>query len=163
MEQEITLGRQRVRFDRDVTVKLYLETVTVPDADGCGCASCKNFAAQRGTAYPQDFLELLRELGIDPGKEWAVFDYDFELDEKSRHDYGGWFVFCGEIVEGAEERPGQEVSGFAYWLTDFFPSGNFPAGVPVCAVEFTCQVPWILPRSSDNKSSGGPDVTPSSP
>jgi hypothetical protein len=39
------------------------------EAERCGCSSCLNFAAQRTTVYPQDFLVLLNQLGIDPEKE----------------------------------------------------------------------------------------------
>jgi hypothetical protein len=66
MERELHLGQQKILFDREATVVLYRDTFTVADGDWCGCASCKNFASQRGKIYPGAFLQFLKELGINP-------------------------------------------------------------------------------------------------
>jgi hypothetical protein len=59
VESELYVGEQRIRFDRDATAVLYRDTITTPGADRCTCVSCKNFAARRGTIFPEDFLQLL--------------------------------------------------------------------------------------------------------
>jgi hypothetical protein len=144
MERELQIGRQKIRFDREATVSLYRDTITVPNADRCTCISCKNFATQRTRVYPAVFLALLEELGVNALMEWKVFDYDFEQNTEG-HLYGGWFLFCGELIEGAEERPDSEKPGFAYWFTTFFPGGNLPKDTKRCAVEFLTRIPWVFP------------------
>ena len=99
MQSELRLLQQTVRFDREATTVLYWDTITVPDADECACISCKNFAAQRSKLYPEEFLKLLDDLGADSRKEWEAFDYDFERENSPDHLYGGWFLFCGELIE----------------------------------------------------------------
>jgi hypothetical protein len=64
----IQSGDQIIRFDREQTRNAY-SAMKDGEAERCGCSSCLNFAAQRTTVYPQDFLVLLNQLGIDPEKE----------------------------------------------------------------------------------------------
>jgi hypothetical protein len=142
MERERSVGEQKIRFDREATVTLYGDRIKVPGADQCDCIGCKNFAAQRSKVYPEDFLRLLEELGADPLKEWEAFDYDFGRENLKSHLYGGWFLFCGELVDGAEKRP--ERPGFSYWFTTSFPAATVPHDVKVCAVEFITELPWVL-------------------
>lgn len=147
MEMELQTGSQSVWFDRDATVELYRGVILTPGADECTCIYCKNFRAQRGSAYPQDFLDLLGRLGIDPLKEWEAFGTDFGRSGPDRHLYGGWFLFCGKIVQEStrdwDERP------FSWHFTDSFPKGTLPAGMSICAVEFLTSLRWILPESPD--------------
>jgi hypothetical protein len=70
VQNELYVGQQKILFDREATAALYRQTIMVPGADRCGCISCKNFVAQRGTAFPEKFVQLLKELGADPLKEW---------------------------------------------------------------------------------------------
>ncbi len=58
------------------------------------------------------------------------------------HLYGGWFLLCGEIAEGAEWRPAIESREFKYWFTENFPSGGSRSEGTLCAVEFCTSVPW---------------------
>jgi hypothetical protein len=148
VEKELQVGQQNIRFDREATVALYRDTITVPGADRCICISCKNFAAQRDKAYPEEFLHLLAELGINPLREWEAFDYDSGLEKKRGHLYGGWFLFSGELIGGAEERPKTEQPTFAHWFTTSFPRGTLPRDAKLCAVEFLARLPWILPAVS---------------
>ena len=145
METELCVGQQKVRFDRDATAALYRDTITAPNADECGCISCKNFAAQRSKAYPEEFLQFLMELGVDPLKEWEVFDYEFTENSRG-HLYGGWFVFSGELVEGLNKPPEDEQEAFTHWFTASFPTGRLPKDRKFCAVEFLVKLPWILPE-----------------
>ena len=144
MKSEFRLLQQVVRFDREATIALYRDTITVPGADKCGCIYCKNFAGQRSKLYPEEFLRLLSELGGDPRKEWEAFDYDFKPENSSNHLNGGWFLFCGELIKGVHKRPDQGQTAFAYWFTTSFPTGALPRDARFCAVEFSIQVPWIL-------------------
>jgi hypothetical protein len=143
MEKELTFGPQRVLFDREATVELYRQTITIPGADSCSCISCKNFAAQRGIVFPEEFCQFLGVLGIDARKEWEAFDYDFGVNP-SGHLYGGWFLFVGELAEGPNKGIEPQQQPFAYWFTTSFPTGTLPSGLKLCAVEFLVRVPWAL-------------------
>ena len=146
MEKELCVGQQKILFDRDATAALYRQTIRVPGADNCTCTSCKNFAAQRGKVFPEEFLQFLKELGVDSLKEWEAFDYDFDARNPNRPVlYGGWFLFVGELVEGLDKRTQPEKEGFAHWFTTSFPNGTLPRDLKLCAVEFLAQIPWILP------------------
>jgi hypothetical protein len=147
MEKELQVGRQKIRFDREGTVALYRDTITVSGADQCGCLSCKNFSAQRSKAYSEEFLHLLDDLGVNPLREWEAFDYDFETSPQN-HLYGGWFLFSGELIEGIDERPNQEKLDFTYWFTTSFPTPTLGKSIKICAVEFSTQIPWVLPEKS---------------
>lgn len=143
MTNEIQLGQQKAVFDRDATLGLYRETITIPGADRCTCISCKNFAAQRGKLFSRKFLKFLDELGIDPLKEWEAFDYNFDVKNPRKHVLcGGWFSFAGELVEGHDQRPEQKP--FAHWFTTPFPTGTLPPNLELWAVEFLADIPWVL-------------------
>lgn len=140
---ELSVGRQRIRFNRETTTSLYRDTIAIPGADQCTCTSCKNFAAQRTKLYPKEFLRLLSELGADPLKEWEAFDYNCDSNVQN-HLYGGWFLFAGELVEGIDERPSRDQGAFSYWFTTSFPKGTLPKQISICAVEFLTQIPWVM-------------------
>jgi hypothetical protein len=143
MDKQLTLGQQKVLFDREATLELYRQTITIPGAVNCSCIPCKNFTVQRGKAFPQEFVQFLTTLGIDPLKEWETFDYEFGEDQ-SGHLYGGWFLFVGGLVEGIDMRPQPQQEPFSYWFTASFPTGTLPAGPKYCAVEFLARIPWVL-------------------
>jgi hypothetical protein len=143
MQNEISLGGQTVLHDPEATVELYLRTITVPNADRCSCISCKNFAAQRRTVFPQEFVDFLIALGVDPLKEWEVFDYDFSVTKTPDHLYGGYLLFVGQLVYGADDAP-QKEQRFRYWFTSSFPNATLPTNTKLSAVEFLAQVPWVL-------------------
>ena len=146
MENELYVGEQKIMFDREATLSVYRQTIMVPGADQCSCIGCKNFAAQRGKVFPEEFLQFLAHFGVDPLKEWEAFDYDFDARNPNKLVlYGGWFLFVGELLEGLDKRTRPEKEGFAHWFTTSFPAGTFPSGLKLCAVEFLAQIPWILP------------------
>lgn len=150
VETELYVGQQKILFDREATVALYLQTIMVPGADQCSCIPCKNFAAQRGTIFPETFLQFLNKLGADPLKEWEAFDYNFEpKNPRKRVLYGGWFLFVGELVEGLNKRPAPAQQGFAHWFTTSFPAGTLPTGLKLCAVEFVGEIPWVLSETHE--------------
>ena len=148
MTKGIRIGEQTVVYDREATLQLYADVVTAAGCDECSCVYCKNFAAQRDRVYPHEFLTLLSELGVDPLKELEAFDYDFEQGS-SKSLYGGWFVFCGELREGASWRPQHDVGSFTYWFATSFPTGGLPSNVRLCAIEFCTEIPWVVSEQPD--------------
>ena len=82
---------------------------------------------------------------MDPLKEWEAFDYDL-TENSSKRLYGGWFLFSGQLVEGADKRPQRPQHTFTHWFTTSFPMGTLPTGVKICAVEFLTEIPWIVPE-----------------
>jgi hypothetical protein len=80
---ELRLGDQLVRYDREATVAAYI-ALPAGGADRCGCVHCRNFAVQRANVYPQAFRFLLDSLGIDPNKEGEMFDKVGPFDDRTR-------------------------------------------------------------------------------
>ena len=70
---EMQLGDQIIRFDKAYTRTAYA-AIHHGDADRCGCLYCLNFAAQRSSAFPADFVSMLEKIGIDPCKEGEVYE-----------------------------------------------------------------------------------------
>jgi hypothetical protein len=141
---ELRLGDQLIRYDREATVSAYTAVLS-GDADRCNCIYCRNFAAQRATIYPQAFRALLDQLGIDPNKEGEIYDAVGPFECKVRPT-GGWFYFVGELVEKGERLI--QVEDFQYWCQPAFPRPRACFGEPVAAIEFAAQVPWVLDESS---------------
>jgi len=139
------LGDQTFNFDKSATEAAYA-LLESGFAERCGCADCRNFAAQRSTAFPARFLTLLDRLGIDRLKEGEAFEYGPEPSGK--HLYGGWFYFIGKMDAQGESQI--EENGFSYFIGTSFPKPPSPfQGQPVLAVEFTTRLPWVLPESSE--------------
>jgi len=138
--EELRLGDQMARFDRDATVAAY-KLLSSGGAERCNCIHCRNFAAQRATAYPESFRALLTQLGIDASKEGAVYDKVGAFAGKIRPT-GGWFYFVGELIEKGEKliTDGQ----FQYWFQPVFPPPPACFGECVAAIEFTTSIPWVL-------------------
>jgi hypothetical protein len=140
---QLQAGDQTIRFDREKTRMAY-SAMQTGDAERCGCLHCRNFAAQRKSAYPDHFLSLLEQLGIDSEKKRESYECG---PEGELHHYGGWFYCVGEIVS-IGERLMKDASGFQYWFADAkqLPRPPVDFGEKVIAVEFTTRLPWILPR-----------------
>jgi len=140
--EQLQLGDLVIRFDRDRTRRAYT-SMKSGDAEKCGCSYCRNFAAQRSTAYPEVFRSLLDQLGIDPEKEGEVFESG---PEGSLRNYGGWLYFAGELVRSGE-RMSDTGSDFQYWFKDAknLPKPEADFGPSVLAVEFWTRLPWVIP------------------
>jgi len=141
--EELRLGDQVIRYDREATVEAYRH-VESGCSDHCSCNQCRNFAKQKDTVYPAEFLSLLQQLGIDPGKDADVYVRG-SVDE-GRCPYGGWFYLVGELVE-----KGWSVAQVAKDLQCFFREcGTLSAshawrGHDLLALEFMTNVAWLLP------------------
>lgn len=147
MDASISLGGQSILFDRETTIELYRKTITVPGADSCNCLYCRNFAKQRSVIYPEEFKTLLTRLGADSIKEWESYELGPCATRPNHRLYGGWFLFCGELVEGAEIKA--EGLPFSFHFTTSFPNGTLPSDLKICALGFLAEVPWILPEPPD--------------
>ena len=90
MDASISVGTQKIRFDREATIELYRKTITAPGADSCDCLYCRNFAKQRQDIYPDEFKTLLVRLGADPTKEWEAYELGSCITKPNHHLYGGW-------------------------------------------------------------------------
>ena len=145
---EIQVGNQVIRFEWNLTKAAY-RAVPGGDAERCGCLYCLNFAAQRSSRYPDEFITRLHEIDIDPGKEGEVDELSAEGD---RRIYGGWFYFVGEVVEAGERSP--TPASFDFWFAD---AKGLPKPVPdfgdnVAAVEFMTRLPWVLSEQPEPES-----------
>ena len=140
--EQLQLGDQLIRFDRDRTREAY-SSIKVGDAERCGCCYCRNFAAQRNTAYPEVFRSLLDHLGIDAQKEGEVYHCG---PDGSLRIYGGWLYFAGELLRSGE-RMTDAGSGFQYWFADAkkLPKPQADFGPSVLAVEFWTRLAWVIP------------------
>ena len=150
MDEELALHSQKVRFSREATIALYRDVINMPGADRCTCTYCRNFAAQRNKAYPEEFLHLLNQLGANSLKEWEAFEYGIADENPKTWLYGGWFLFCGKLIEGTDHRPKQP-KPFAFWFTSSFPNATLPKNQEICAVEFLAEIPWVLAEMPDAK------------
>ena len=128
---QVQIGDQMVRYDRERTEKAYAG-IKGGDAERCGCSYCRNFAAQRSAAYPENFRRLLNQLGIDVDKEGEVYECG---SSGSLWLYGGWFYLTGELIQPGE-RMTDAGSGFQFYFADAkrLPQG-FPAANPRSAGE----------------------------
>ena len=152
------IGDQLIRHDRACTEEAY--KIFVPWTQKCACGFCRNFGLQRRTDYPSSFMELLNQLGIDAMKEGEVYDLGPAGIGKRR--YGGWFFFCGELLELGEKlttRSGIDYfvigpeklttqSGISYFVIG---PGRMPSPNPrdafgehPLALDFTTEIPWVL-------------------
>lgn len=138
MERWVGKGFE-VEFDRGANVAAYSKITG--DADRCPCTGCKNFAAQRSTVYPDEFVQLLRELGIDPMKEG--YAWECGPDKDGLYIYGGWFHFIGRFLRRGFAV---QLGAFEYW----FSEGQVPRAPAAfgegcrCAVEFTTRLKWVI-------------------
>jgi hypothetical protein len=144
MSKEIRVGEQRIVCHRDATAALYANTITAPgDDEDEECLLWKKFDAQRRSLYPGEFLRLLNELGAEPLKDVGAFIYECEPGQ-SHHPCGGYFVFIGELLEGAAWRPQHTSGSFAFWFTPHFPHAGLPQDVRLCAIEFWAEITPVI-------------------
>lgn len=129
-------GNHTIRFDRERTRSAYAR-IESGDAERCGCIYCQNFAAQRETIYPEAFLSLLLQLGIDWKKEAEVTEIDGL--------YNGWFHFAGSCEEPTVTDMESNRFRFRFASPSGFPKPPTDFGDAVGVVEFDATLPWVLP------------------
>jgi hypothetical protein len=116
----------------------------------CRCLPCRNFLAAHDTVYPPVIRELLRQLGVDPPREAAV--YWIARLAPGRHLYGGWLHFFGRVTrEGAPrtETHGGVAGGEPLRFSVAFHERAIHLGPgfrdrPVVQAELTAEAPWVL-------------------
>src|SRR5262249_39562807 len=123
----------------------------------CGCEPCRNFVAQRSTAYPAQAHEIFTQLGIAANREAEV--YHIARLKPGRHLYGGWFHFVGAIQEGRDAsrqiapnswQPDLEKMSERFSVGCTCKTGLVPASfgeLPLVQVEFTVELQWVLEAS----------------
>jgi hypothetical protein len=149
MELCSKVGRWTIRFDPDATRESYAKASAID----CDCTDCANFRAAGAAAFPEPFLHLLRQLGIDPAKPAELCHYGTSGESMPTQ---GWFHFVGQLVDGAdawqrvsetahhldaEPFPGMQSIGFTSRLSHV-PEAF--AGQPLVQLEFDTVVPWAL-------------------
>lgn len=154
MIKHIRVGEQMVVCDRDATAALYADAITTAgdgeDDEDDECLLWKTFTAQRSSLYPDAFLRLLNELGADPLKDVGAFIYECEPGQ-FHSPCGGYFVFVGELLEGAAWRPQHRPGSFTFWFTPHFPRGGLPQDVRLCAIEFCAEVPSVISETHGHR------------
>jgi hypothetical protein len=141
--EELRLGDQMVRYDRNATAAAYA-LMPSGGADRCGRVHCRNFAAQRDSIYNNEFRDLLNQLGVDSNKEGEVYDKVGPFDVGIRPT-GGWFYFVGQLVEPVEKM--MQTGHLQYWFQPSFPRPPACFGERVAAIEFSLEAPWVLDES----------------
>jgi hypothetical protein len=137
---DLRLGDQLIQYDRNATVAAY-SNVESGSAQRCGCDVCRNFLAQP-ELYPQDFLSLLDQLGIDQKKEADL--HAFGPLANNIQPTAGWFYFAGELIVAGEgiAKMGKNLQCFVRGAGTTSVTKLF--GPNVCTLEFNTRVPWVL-------------------
>ncbi len=139
----------RFRCDPDRTREAYALSDRL-GAEGCTCAPCRNFVAQRTLEFPPELRGFLAEVGVDPWKEAEVWDAPSAEDDHILNV--GWWHFVGDL-EATGEIPvtlRTVPEGRAKdWRLEFradetgWKLETFPIS-PIVEIRFLVVLPWIL-------------------
>jgi hypothetical protein len=129
-------------FDCDVgaTRKAY-ETISAGGVETCECSGCKNFLAQRDSAFPAEIMKLFDEMGVNYKRDAEI--YHITRLQPRLHQYGGWFHFVGNILK-------QPVgpANLDHFTVDFVSDNALAAKAfenqPLVQIEITAEIPWVL-------------------
>ena len=141
--------------DKTLTEKTY-KNIPQSGADICICNDCKNYVAYRDKVFPDEIMQLLKELGLDFRKEVEVTSY--ETLPNGLHHIGGWFHFKGELLAGQDCSTPLPSGGYNLNLTNidgdfsigFFRSSSltfFEKTEGLIQVEFETSIPWVIDKS----------------
>jgi hypothetical protein len=119
----------------------------------CDCHQCRNFNAAVDRCFPQDFENLLDQLGIDRSKPIELCHWYRE--PSGLYVTGGWYHLVGTIVSGDdtiswENNTGHYhyeklESGIEFGFTRELALVNDAfAEMSVIQLEFQTLVPWLL-------------------
>lgn len=147
-----------LEVDHDLTRQTYAN-IDQASAESCGCAHCRNFAAQRENIYPTEIKALLSGLGIDFRKETEVSH--FTKLGNGLHYYSGWFHFKGDFSgkDGLVSLPGGGNTPDYVPITDKFSIGftrdtaltKFEDKQNIVQVGFACTIPWVIEKESETE------------
>lgn len=149
----LDVGRWKVRPDVSRTREAH-SRLSTSGAAACGCDGCLNFEAYRDQLLRSPLGELLKSLGIDP--PWEAEVHEFGQVASSRHAYGGWYHFVGQLVSGdppwhvvdaqlktaAFDRlaPGIEIG--VHNDCQLVPEAF--RGLPLVQLEIQVEIPWVI-------------------
>lgn len=140
--ETLELRGWHIEYDRASTVAAYA-LAPACGCEQCGCDPCRNWAATRGRLLPEEFRELLDELGIPFDREAEVY-HNCRLDS-GLHSYGAWYHFVGRVLYGEREGlPHVPFGSFSvhYHSRPVLVPEAF-AGQPVVQLEVIAEVPWL--------------------
>lgn len=153
METSLQVGRWRIRFDPELTRALHEKACVI----ACECVDCANFRAAGGAAFSGPFIDLLRQIGIDPGKPAELCHYGESGEPMPTQ---GWFHFVGHLDGGVdawrqvsetthsletEPFPGMKGIGFSTRLCQVPDPFQ---GQQLVQLEFETTVPWVTAQPS---------------
>jgi hypothetical protein len=145
----VEIGPWLIDADAETTRHIYSQ-ITRGSPEECACRDCRNFAASREIAYPQEAKRLLESLGIDWHKEAEIYHIT-RWGSSGLHAYAGWFHLVGVTLNGP---PTEEIRHIEpYKLTQAF--SLFPysqlglvrdvfRGFELVQLEFRTEAPWVL-------------------
>ena len=129
--------------DRNATVLAY-SRVKRGGVDAYDCDGCRNFRLARPQVFPEKFLQLLGQLGIDPLKDGEV--YHVGRLSLGRHSYAGWYHFVGDLGVSGELSVIHFGGNFRAWMCRAFaPRLASLKDLPAVQLEFQAEgIPWLL-------------------
>jgi hypothetical protein len=146
MQDLLILNNWKIWVNKPATIEVY-NKMDFGSTDYCWCDYCRNFKAQKSRIYPENFIKILQNLGIDHLKEAEVYHIG---EYQGMHSYGGWFHFLGqlELQNKPESRNHDWVSldeYFKFTVTDYPEVVSFIfRGKKVIQIEFNVTIPWLL-------------------
>jgi len=90
-----------LQCDVEATRRAYAAVLKGGPED-CGCCYCRNFQSAWQLVFPDEFLSLLDDLGIDAAKPVEVCDYPGSVGLRR---FDGWFHFVGSIAAHPPTEP----------------------------------------------------------
>ncbi len=147
---QLRIARWLIEYDPEATRRCFAQ---IPVGTGCECAQCRNFDLAVNRAFPEQFVALAEDLGVDIAKPAELCHYCREAS--GLYLTGGWFHFAGSILDG-EDVLQWSGSGGTYRFEELVPGLEFGFGarlalVPqvfqsaaVIQLEFQTRVPWVL-------------------
>jgi hypothetical protein len=133
--------------DREATIAAYA-AVERGYTEICGCIHCRNFIKAREQVFPQAFLQLLNELGIDATKEAETY-HNARLSP-GKHNYAGWFHFIGSMGSFDQSNYVDFGRGFTAYISKT-SALKPPSFGPAIQLEFQSEsVPWVLDEPEPN-------------
>jgi hypothetical protein len=113
------------------------------DGESCSCLYCKNFISARDKTFKEDFLSLMKELGIDLKKDIHT-SHIVELED-GIHLYEIDYYFAGEIISRPSVSEPVDTFNISSNYT-IYRRNEFP--FPVLVLECYPHVPWVLNEKS---------------
>ena len=131
-------------FDCDVegTRKAY-ESIAAGGVETCECTGCKNFLVQRDSLFPDEVLNLFKQLGVNYKRDAEI--YHTARLRPGVHLYGGWFHFVGAI-RNEPIGPAKFDNFTIDFITDPTLADKAFENQPLVQIEITTEISWALPE-----------------